>query len=383
MLDEMKRRTEEFLGRMDAQGIDLAILTEQSSIAYFAGFWGYLGLEFGRPTFLLLRRHEEPVVITPAMEQEMVEQMTWIEHVVPWSDAQGARWPEILAQAIGTPPETIHVERPVLPVAVLDMLGDQYPGTELGDISPALGAQRTIKSSVEIGIMKETGRVGRAMMEAAHRSLEPGVREYEVALSILEAGTHAAADFLTPRGWEAYVSPLLHNQQIMQSGCNTSQVHRRAGVKTLEHGDPVYFCFCNLLEFKHYRLGFDRVFFVEEIPNDLARMEEVAIAAQRAALDEIRAGVKASDIARAANTVYHEHGYEPGYRTGRSIGMAYLESPELVEDDHSILQPGMTFAVDGGVTIRGRGGGRIGDSIVVTEDGFEFLTDYPRELLVA
>ena len=42
----------------------------------------------------------------------------------------------------------------------------------------------------------------------------------------------------------------------------------------------------------------------------------------------------------------------------------------------------MTFAVDGGISIDGRLGGRIGDSIVVTDDGFEYLTQYPRDIRV-
>ena len=75
-------------------------------------------------------------------------------------------------------------------------------------------------------------------------------------------------------------------------------------------------------------------------------------------------------------------GYETGYRTGRSIGMSYLEAPELKIGDTTLLQPGMTFAVDGGISIDGVCGGRIGDSIVVTEDGCDYLTNYRREIMV-
>jgi Xaa-Pro dipeptidase len=46
------------------------------------------------------------------------------------------------------------------------------------------------------------------------------------------------------------------------------------------------------------------------------------------------------------------------------------------------LQAGMTFAVDGGISIDGVTAGRIGDSIVVTPNGCEYLTQYPRQLLV-
>ena len=61
--------------------------------------------------------------------------------------------------------------------------------------------------------------------------------------------------------------------------------------------------------------------------------------------------------------------------------MAYLESPELKDGDKTILQPGMTFAVDGGISVDGKLGGRIGDSIVVTQTGSEYLTNYAREIV--
>ena len=60
----------------------------------------------------------------------------------------------------------------------------------------------------------------------------------------------------------------------------------------------------------------------------------------------------------------------------------YLEAPELKDGDTTLLQAGMTFAVDGGISVNGKCGGRIGDSVVVTEGGCDYLTDYPRELLV-
>jgi len=106
------------------------------------------------------------------------------------------------------------------------------------------------------------------------------------------------------------------------------------------------------------------------------------MAAQQAAIAAIRPGIRAEEVAAAANEVYQASGYATGYRTGRSIGMSYLEAPELKAGDTTVLQAGMTFAVDGGISINGQCGGRIGDSIYVTETGCEYLTDYPRTLLV-
>jgi Xaa-Pro aminopeptidase len=220
------------------------------------------------------------------------------------------------------------------------------------------------------------------MMAAAHGSLTVGAQEYESALAVVDAGSRKAASFLTDKGWDRFVSPMIHNLQILQSGKDTSMVHRRASVRRYELADPVYFCFCNMAQFKQYKLGFDRMFHVGKVKDDAARVQEAAIAAQQAAIASIRPGIQAQDVAAAANAVYAERGYQTGYRTGRSIGVAYLEAPELKTGDTTILQAGMTFAVDGGISIDGVTAGRIGDSIVVTETGFEYITDYPRELLV-
>ena len=381
MLDQARHRTREFQSRLGDAGIDLAILTDESSIAYLAGFWGYLSVEFGRPTFLLVRPDAEPQVITPLMESEMVGAMTWVENIATWEDAGANRWENVLAAAIGANPGKIGVELAALPPIVRNWFDEQMPSLKLQDIAPLLGEMRMIKSPEEIVVMKQAGEIAGAMMQAAEDALGEGRPEYEAALAVINAGTRKAAGFLTDKGWEAFISPMIHNLQIMQSGTDTSMVHRRASVKPLAKGDPVYFCFCNMAQFKQYKLGFDRMFFIKEVSDEAADVQQAAIDAQQAAIAAIRPGVTAESVAQAADEVYRQRGYETGYRTGRSIGMAYLESPELKHGDKTILQEGMTFAVDGGISVDGRLGGRIGDSIAVTAAGSEYITEFPRKIL--
>lgn len=381
MIEEALRRTSDLQGRMRSAGIELAIFTDESSIAYLAGFWGYLSVEFGRPTFLLVRPEGEPTVITPLMESEMVSKMTWVPNVRGWEDTGPNGWSAVLRQAIGPAPKSLWIESNSVPAIVRNFFDDQYPGIPLNNVSRTLGEMRMIKSPAEISVMKQAGQIAGAMMAAAHESLQVGMPEYESALAVINAGTRRAAGFLTAKGWEAFVSPMIHNLQIMQSGADTSMVHRRASTKLLQGGDPVYFCFCNMAQFKQYKLGFDRMFFVKEASAEAVRVQQAAIDAQQAALRAVRAGVTAESVAVAANDTYAAAGYTTGYRTGRSIGVAYLEAPELKMGDKTILRPGMTFAVDGGISLDGKLGGRIGDSVVVTETGFEYLTEYPREIL--
>ena len=382
MLNQARERTIEFQRRLKDADINVAIIADESSIAYLAGFWGYLSVEFGRPTMLLVRPDEMPTVITPLMESEMVSAMTWVEDVLTWEDAGDARWENVLSRALGSNPGRIGIEAAAIPPLVRNQLASALPSFTPVDVAPLLGEMRMIKSPEEIEVMRQAGDIAGAMMAAAEGALAEGAPEYEAALAVINAGTRKAAGFLTDRGWEAFISPMIHNLQIMQSGRDTSMGHRRASVKTLEKGDPVYFCFCNMAQFKQYKLGFDRMFFVSEVSDEAAKVQQAAIDAQQAAIAAIRPGVTAESVAEAANEVYRERGYETGYRTGRSIGMAYLESPELKAGDKTVLQPGMTFAVDGGISVDGELGGRIGDSIVVTESGCEYLTEYPREILL-
>ncbi|MDA4845695.1 M24 family metallopeptidase [Hoeflea poritis] len=383
MLEEARERTKTLQHRMRERGIAKAIFTDESSIAYLAGFWGYLGIEFGRPTMLVVDANEPPVVITPLMESEMVGAMTWVEDIRVWEDAGQRSWGRALGEAVGDNPKQLWIERNHMPAIVRNYLDEAYAGSELCDISPVLGEMRMIKSDFEIGIMRQAGAIAGAMMEAAHGSLAEGAHEYESAIAVIEAGSRAAAIFLTDRGWDRFVSPMIHNLQILQSGSDTSMVHRRASVRAYEKFDPVYFCFCNMAQFKQYKLGFDRMFHIGGVTDEAARVQEAAIAAQQAAIAAIRPGVAAEDVAAAANAVYRDRGYETGYRTGRSIGVAYLEAPELKAGDRTVLKPGMTFAVDGGISVDGVTAGRIGDSVVVTENGADYITDYPRTILLS
>lgn len=381
LLQEARQRTQAFQTRLQQAGVGLALISDESSIAYLAGFWGYLSIDFGRPTLLLVPAEDEPVVLTPLLESEMVTAMTWVEHVTTWEDAGPRRWEVVLKELLGAAPD-VGVEASGVPAIVRRWFETELPDTRLRDVGGFLSDMRMIKSAGEIEVMRQAGKIAASMMKAAEGALAEGVPEYEAALAAVAAGTRKAAGFLSPRGRDALISPLIHNLQIMQSGRHTSMVHRRASVKPLERGDPVYFCFCNMAEFRHYRLGFDRMFFIGAVSEEAARVQQAAIDAQRAAIAAIRPGVTAASVADAANEVYRARGHATGYRTGRSIGMSYLEAPELKAGDETILRPGMTFAVDGGISMDGRLGGRIGDSVVVTETGCEFLTDYPREITV-
>lgn len=368
--------------RMAEARIDLLVVQDPDTIAWLAGYWGYLGMEFGRATLLAVPREGAPVLITPAMEAEMARRMSWVEDLRPWQDGLDGEWPALLEAVVEAAGRgTIAVERDKTHPRVLAALA-RAAGAEPQDASHLISALRMVKSPEEIAIMRQAGQVAVAMGAAGRGAIGAGVPEYEVALAVIAAGTRKAAELLGDAAADAFTSPTIHNLQIMQSGRHTCMVHRRSTVKTIEEGDPVYLCFCGIANFKQFKLGFDREYFVGSVTDEQARVYEVALAAQRAALASLRPGVRADAVHLAAEEIYQSAGFGAAYRTGRGIGYSFLEEPQLKRGDATRLQAGMSFAVDGGITVPGDFGARVGDSVVITEDGYECLTEFPRELTV-
>lgn len=374
------RRVRELQRRMADEGLDAFASDDPDTVYYLAGFFGYLGADFGRPTVVVVPREGAPALVTPAMEAEMARSLSWIADVRPWADGVGGEWRAPLAALLGSAAR-IGIEQDKMHPRVQRALGEELRG-RLEDATPILAEMRMVKSPEEIAVMRQAGQVAIAMVEGARAAIAEDVPEYEVALAVIAAGTRKAASLLRAEGEDAFVSPTIYNLQILQSGRHTCMVHRRSTVKRIARGDPVYLCFCGIANFKQVKLGFDREFFVGSVTDEQARLYETTVAAQQAALAAIRPGVAAEAVHAAADAVYREAGFGFSYRTGRGIGYSFLEPPELKQGDRTPLRPGMAFAVDGGITLPGRIGTRIGDSVVVTETGFEYLTPYPRDLAV-
>lgn len=383
MRNPCKKRVAELQARMRDEGIDVAVFSNADSVFYFTGFANYLAMEFGRATVVAVLRDGEPIIITPSQEAEMARAMTDLPDVREWTDGIDDEWRKPLAELIKScRAKCIGYEIDKTDPAITRGITTSAEGARVADIAGLISSMRVIKTADELATMRQAGKVAVAMVEAGRGAMAEGVPEYEIALAVIAGGTRKAAEFLSDDGADAFVSPTIHNLQVLQSGHHTCMVHRRSSTRCLQHGDPVYLCFCGIANFKHFKLGFDREFWVGSVTDEQARAYETVVKAQQAALSEIRPGAIAKDVHAAAEDVYLSGGYGTAYRTGRAIGYSYLEQPELKRGDETRLEAGMTFAVDGGLGFPGQYGARIGDSIAVTKDGFEYLTDYPRELAV-
>ncbi len=374
------QRMTDFQAKLDAEDIDVALITDDDNVYYLTGYYDYLHMEFGRPTILVIRRDGGSLLITPSMELDMAEAAARVDRIAAWNDGLGNEWREELP-AVLAGAGMVAIEPDRMPPLVRNYLGTVVDGSRISDVTPILSGMRMIKSEEELQLARHAGQVAMAMMDAGRAAIGDGTKEYEVALATSEAGTRKAAELLETYYEDGRMSPNTHFLQIMASGREITKPHHRATTKVMERGDPVFLCFCGMTNFHRFKLGFDRTFWIGEVTDkEQEAVYEVAVESQAAALRELKPGVTAEHVHAAYADVIQGAGYEYPFRCGRATGFSFLEKPELVFGDKTVLQPGMVLAVDGSVSIANKFRAQVGDSFIITEGGYEQITDHPKAL---
>ena len=82
----------------------------------------------------------------------------------------------------------------------------------------------------------------------------------------------------------------------------------------------------------------------------------------------------------------HGLGEAFGHGTGHGLGIEVHEDPKIVrrrpdaDQQDEAVEPGMVFTIEPGLYASDVGGFRHSDTVVVTQDGIDVLTDYPSDL---
>ena len=369
-------RMDDLRQRLADSDIDVALITDDDNVYYLTGYYDYLHMEFGRPTILVVPRDGDSLLITPVIDAVMAETVAKVDRIATWNDGAGAEWRAELPDAVRGA-RRVAIEPDHMPPLVRGYVDSLLTDTDTTSVTPLLADMRMIKTDEELQLARHAGQVGIAMMEAGRAAIGAGVPEFEVALATSQAGTRKAAELLAAHYTDAYMSPNTHFLQIMASGEEITKTHHRASTRVMQHGEPVFLCFCGMTNFHRFKLGFDRTFWIGEADPAQAAIYEVAVASQQAALAALRPGVTAESVHQAYAEVIKEAGFDYPFRCGRATGFSFLEHPQLVTGDTTVLQPGMVFAVDGSVqtdTFRAQ----VGDSFIITEEGYEQITAHPK-----
>ena len=375
-----KNRLKNLQKKLNKAKIDVSFITDEDSIYYFTGYHDYLHMEFGRPTILILCNDNSSYLITPNMEKYMAEEDARVDQIYFWNDGMGEEWREKIPDFIFSDSK-IGLEPNLMPPIVQNYLFEIINKTQVEDITPIIQEMRMIKSSEELKIARHAGEVANAMMSAGRDAIKDGAFEYEIALATSSAGTIKASELLKKFYNESSMSPNTQFLQIMASGNQISKPHHRASTRKMNKGEPVFLCFCGMTNFNRFKLGFDRIFWIGHIENKQQEMVyEIALKSQAAALEMLKPGVLAEEIHFSYAEIIRSAGYNYPFRCGRGTGYSFLENPQIVSGDKTVIQPGMVLAIDGSVTLDNSFRAQVGDSYIVTENGYEQLTSHPKSI---
>jgi Xaa-Pro aminopeptidase len=359
--------------RMRGAAVDALVVSHLPNIRYLTGFVGTAGLVVLTPTACHLIVDFRYQTVARALLSSSPDGAAHFTVVVPPQS-----YDETLADVLREcGARRIGIEAAYMPVSRFNRLAAALAGSaptplRSADACPALvpterivESERVVKDAGEIRTLREAGRrLALAAPEAASLACV-GRSELEVA-----AGIDAV---LRRHGFER---PAF--ETIVASGPNSALPHARPGDRRLRDGDGVVLDFGGVYD--GYCVDLTRTVELGDAGADFRRLFGAVAEAQRAAIDTVRPGVKASAVDQAARSVLSRYGLGDafGHGTGHGLGLEVHEEPRvgrlLAGHPDLLLEPGMVFTIEPGVYIEGIGGVRIEDDVLVTDEGGVVLT---------
>jgi Xaa-Pro aminopeptidase len=168
---------------------------------------------------------------------------------------------------------------------------------------------------------------------------------------------------------------------IVAAGANGSAPHAVPGPAIIERNTLVVIDLGSMVG--GYFSDCTRTFATGHTDDTMREVYEVVLRAQEAALELVRPGTPCIEVHETARRVIGEAGYGEYFNhgTGHGVGVEIHEEPRFRAGYGGVLEPGNVVTVEPGVYLPERFGVRIEDLVVVTDDGHEVLSRFPKSLL--
>lgn len=377
--DEHQRRTENLLTHARDDGYDGVVLFGATNIHYISGFY-HLPTE--RPVVLGITDDRTEVVV-PRLEKDHAEREDFLiddvnvyfeyphgkpmEVVADMLEGLDIANSTIAADADGSP-ERNGYEGPALSAVV--------PG-EVG-VEDYITPMRETKSRNEIELIRQASIWANFGHRRLQERIEPGRRPVVVSSEVEAEGTKTMLDTLGDRyEMRAGTSPMTCN---FTTGEVTASPHSVDQTTRIQNGDNIV-----TIVKPHiggYTTELERTLFVGDPSANQRKYFEIMREAQRIAINAISPGVKYAVIEEAVRAYFEEQGVLEyvQHHVGHNIGMEGHERPFLDRSYEGEIRPGELYTVEPGFYVPDFGGFRHSDTVLVTENGTETLTYYPRDI---
>jgi len=339
--------------------VDALLVSGLSNVRYLTGFTGSNAL-------LLLTPKSETLFTDPRYTIQASEECRCpVQIVKAGSLFIGA------ARTIGRKRlKKIGFEKARLEYEGYELLKDQLPlGASLKPLSGIIENLRMIKTQDEIARIRRSVLTNSEAFSSTLALIKPGTSESDLAAELeYQMRLHGAE------------KPSF--ETIVAAGMHSALPHARPTQEKVAPNQPL------LIDMGATQNGYTsdmtRTVFIGRPDKRAKSMYEAVLEAQLAAISAVRAGVTAEQVDRQARQMLKARGLEKEFvhSTGHGLGLEIHERPRIGKRDKTRLASGMVITIEPGAYVRGFGGVRIEDTVLVTNNGCEVLTPTSKDLTV-
>ena len=354
--------------RLAEQKIDVLALLPGANITHLTGIEKELS---ERPLVLFLpsSKSAPPLLLLPRFEAEAFSlALPYAVDTIAYADEEGyAHAFAQAAEALHLAGKTIGMEARSMRLLELRQIERNAHGAKVVEADKLLSQGRMRKDRDEIEAIRTAIGVSEQSLSATCAQVKAGMSERDVRMILNMEMLKNGAD---GNGFPP----------IVLSGPRAALPHGVASDRRLQEGD------CLLIDFGFrvgaYSADITRTFSIGTPNPEWREIYETVKRANEAGRKMAGPGVTAEEVDAATREVIvdAEYGKHFTHRTGHGLGLEIHEPPYIVSGNKTVLEPGMVFTIEPGIYIADRVGVRIEDDIVITQDGAETLSTYPREL---
>lgn len=346
--------------------VDLSIITSKESVFYFTGF---LNDPHERLNALVVTK-KEVYFVCPSMEVEDVKNVGFTGPIVGYSDTEDSI--ELLVHALPSeftvPVKAVSLELSQLSAERYLRLQEVLNWTNVYSSDEVINILRMKKDEEELSYLREAAALADYAIEVGAKALAEGKTEMDI-LGLVEYE-------LKKKG----INKMSFSTMVL-TGANAASPHGVPGKTEIKDGDLVLFDLG--VVYKGYCSDITRTIPFGELNEKQREIYTVVLEAQEKALALAKPGVKAKELDLIARNHIADAGYGDYFphRLGHGLGISVHEYPSLTSTNELILEEGMVLTVEPGIYVPGVAGVRIEDDILITKDGIEVLTKYPKKLV--
>jgi len=362
----MNSRLEKLISWLKDQQIDAAFISSPDNVFYLTRFRCE---PHERLLGLVVFQEKEPLLICPGMEVDDARNAGWDKEILGYSDSDNpwnlaeeriqSRIPKVQSWA---------VEKDHLNLSRYEELSNRFEHAHFISADNILNELRLLKDEQEIELIKRACELVDFAVEVGANELAEGKTELDII---------AAIEYeIKKKGAGMSFDPLV------LTGANAASPHGIPGLTKIERGQLVLMDLG--VVYNGYCSDITRTLAFGEISDRQKEIYETVLKAEEAAVKLTRPGEKAKELDQTARNIIRDAGFGEYFthRLGHGLGISVHEFPSMTETNEMELEPGMVFTIEPGIYIPGVAGVRIEDDVLVTEDGVEVLTQYPKTLQI-